>query len=221
MKRIQNLILYTLGVSLLLSLAACEQKDSGMTNEMLVSAIEAGAQPDGPVKPESETVEITEAAGGVVVDYRTEPLATTAAAELKPLQQPPNLTLSYQFDLNGTGLVRQSFVFPAGYDWTVEHENGVGQTTHVDALRPCDNEKTHRLKLDDVADYDYMLDIGWAEERIESYTLKAYPTKQIKEDLATDCTIRDGQIALLKGAYYYELIIHYTQGTVLYGFFVE
>lgn len=221
MKRTQNLILCALSATLLLSFAACGQKDSGMTNEMLVSAMEAGAQPDGPVRPESETVENTEAAGGVVVDYRTEPLATTAAAELKPLQQPPNLTLSYQFDLNGTGLVRQSFVFPAGYDWTVEHENGVGQTTHVDALRPCDNEKTRRFKLDDVADYDYILDIGWVEKRIESYTLKAYPTKQIKEDLATDCTIRDGQIALLKGAYYYELIIHYTQGTVLYGFFVE
>lgn len=220
MKRIQNLILYTLGVSLLLSLAACEQKDSGMTNEMLVSAMEAGAQPDGPVRPESETVENTEAAGGVVVDYRTEPLATTATAELKPLQQPPNLTLSYQFDLNGTGLVHQSFVFPAGYDWTVEHENGVGQTTHVDALRPCDNEKTHRLKLDDVADYDYMLDIGWAEERIESYTLKAYPVGKY-DTKATDCTVRDGQIALLKGAYYYEFVIRYTQGTVMYGFFVE
>ena len=220
MKRIQNLILCTLGAALLLSFAACGQKDSGITNEMLVSAIEAGAQPDGPVRPESETVENTEAAGGVVVDYRTEPLATTAAAELKPLQQPPNLTLSYQFDLNGTGLVRQSFVFPAGYDWTVEHENGVGQTTHVDALRPCDNEKTHRLKLDDVADYDYMLDIGWMEKRIESYTLKAYPVGKY-DAKATDCTVRDGQIALLKGAYYYELVIHYTQGTVLYGFFVE
>ena len=176
MKRTQTLILCALSATLLLSFAACGQKDSGMTNEMLVSAMEAGAQPDGPVRPESETVEITEAAGGVVVDYRTETLATTATTEpepLKPLQQPPNLTLSYQFDLNGTELVRMSLLSPAGYDWTVENENGAGKTTHVNAPRPCDNEKTHRLKLDDVADYDYMLDIGWAEERIESYTLKA------------------------------------------------
>ena len=224
MKRIQNLILYTLGVSLLLSLAACEQKDSGMTNEMLVSAMEAGAQPDGPVKPESETVENTEAAGGVVVDYRTEALAkaeATAPKPLTPLQQPPNITLSYQFKLGETGLVEMVILFPAGFSWTVEEENGVGKTTHVDALPPYDNEKTHRLKLERVADYGYMLDIGWQEAHIESCTVRAYPIGKYEEHHATACAVENGKLALLRGAYYYEWTVQYSQGTVTYGFFVE
>lgn len=223
MKRTKHLFLFILSTALLLSLAACGQKENGITNEMLASAMEEGAKPDGPARPESEVQDNIEAAG-IVVDYRTETLATTAATEpqpLYPLQEPPNITLKYQFKLGDSGLVQVSYIQPAGFTWTVENKYGVGRTTHVDALRPCDNEKTQRFKLDKLSDNNYVLEVGWKEERIESYTLKSYPIDKYEESHAVECTIQDSKLTVHKGAYYYELIVHYHQGAVVYGFFVE
>ena len=174
----------------------------------------------------------TACGGGEVADDRTETLVTETSTEFPTLEmpfialgepvqlsQPPDIRFSYQYKSGGAVLGRTHFVQPAAFDWMVENENGVGKTTHVDAPRPCYNEKTQRISLEDLADHSYTMDID-LPSFLESYTLKAYSVGRY-DDSATDCTMQEGKLELLRGAYYYELIIRYPQGTAIYGFFVE
>ena len=136
------------------------------------------------------------------------------------LTTPPAVGISYQYKVGGEGLVAAHRITSGIFSWTVENGNGVGQTTHVDGSRPCDAPGTQHIPLDKVKDYGYEVDIALEEEIIQSYTIKAYPVGNYHFD-GTECTIQDGKLPLLKGKYYYELIIEYTQGQAVYGFFVD
>ena len=136
------------------------------------------------------------------------------------LTAPPAVGISYQYKVGSEGLVAAHRITSGNFSWTVEYGNGVGQTTHVDGSRPCDAPGTQHIPLDKVKDYGYAVDISLEEEMIQSYTIKAYPVGNYHFD-GTECTIQDGKLPLLKGKYYYELIIEYTQGQAVYGFFVD
>ena len=137
------------------------------------------------------------------------------------LTTPPAVGISYQYKVGGEGLVAAHRITSGIFSWTVENGNGVGQTTHVDGSRPCDAPGTQHIPLDKVKDYGYEVDIALEEEIIQSYTLTAYPIGKYDLGDGTDCTIKDGKLEVLKGKYYYELIIEYHQGKVVYGFFID
>lgn len=137
------------------------------------------------------------------------------------LTTPPAVGISYQYKVGGEGLVAAHRITSGIFSWTVENGNGVGQTTHVDGSRPCDAPGTQHIPLDKIKDYGYEVDIALEEEIIQSYTLKAYPVGSYDFNIGTDCAIEDGRLAVLKGKYYYELIIDYIQGRVVYGFFID
>lgn len=145
------------------------------------------------------------------------------------LQKPPSVHLQYQFVLRETTvpqdtelrLVNICYLYPATYIWTTEDANGTPIHTEEDNGRPCDYEKTSHLQLSRVADSDYIVDVSLAEKRIESYTLMAYSLEGGHYESGTPCTIRDGKLELFQTPHYYELTVQYTQGTAVYGFFVE
>ena len=134
---------------------------------------------------------------------------------------PPAITVSYPYQIDGELRNAVHSVTSGNFDWTVTHGNGTATTTHACGIRPCDNPNTVRIPLDRMTDCGYIPELSLEKELIRSYTIKAYPIGSYGEEAGTDCTIRNGQLPLLKGAYYYELIVHYTQGTAVYGFFVE
>ena len=137
------------------------------------------------------------------------------------LTTPPAVGISYQYKVGGEGLVAAHRITSGIFSWTVMLENGLEQTTHVDGSRPCDAPGTQHIPLDKVKDYGYEVDIALEEEIIQSYTLTAYPIGKYDLGDGTDCTIKDGKLEVLKGKYYYELIIEYHQGKVVYGFFID
>ena len=168
--------------------------------------------------PKENTSDIIEVIG--VATWPTWEGQTEKDSAAVSLTAPPAVGISYQYKVGGEGLVAAHRITSGIFSWTVENGNGVGQTTHVDGSRPCDAPGTQHIPLDKVKDYGYAVDISLEEEMIQSYTIKAYPVG--KYDLSgTECTIQDGKLPLLKGKYYYELIIEYTQGQVVYGFFVD
>ena len=134
---------------------------------------------------------------------------------------PPPIGISYQYKVGGEGLVAMHNITSGNFSWTVDRGNGVSQTTHVDGLRPCDAPGTQHIPLKQLGEYGYAVDISLTEEIIQSYTLKAYPVGNYGFDIGTDCAIEDGKLAVLKGKYYYELVIDYIQGRVVYGFFID
>lgn len=105
------------------------------------------------------------------------------------------------------------------FSWTTTNDRGVGKTVHACGIRPCSLEMTQRIKLGALEDDGYLLGVTLRGDLIESYTLTAYPVGDY--ETGTACTLQDGKLALLKGSYYYELIIQYHQGEAVYGFFVE
>jgi hypothetical protein len=137
------------------------------------------------------------------------------------LTTPPAVGISYQYKVGGEGLVAAHRITSGIFSWTVDYGNGVGQTTHVDGSRPCDAPGTQHIPLDKVKDYGYEVDVALEEEIIQSYTLTAYPVGKYDLGDGTDCTIKDGKLQVLKRKHYYELIIEYHQGKVVYGFFID
>ena len=130
---------------------------------------------------------------------------------------PPPIGISYPYN----DLVTVHHITSGTFSWTVDLGNGVGQTTHADGLRPCDAPGTQHIPLKQLGEYGYTVDISLTEEIIQSYTLKAYPVGRYDFNIGTDCAIEEGRLAVLKGKYYYELIIDYIQGRVVYGFFID
>lgn len=155
----------------------------------------------------------------IIIDWGDGYDAGATTTEAKMLYNPPVLSVSYIYNIGNSGVVSVSRVEPATYDWTYELAPGTNATVNSDALRPCDNEKTQSLPLKNMADNGYVVTLALQENIIESYTLTAYPVGQYDKD--TSCTLTDGKLPVLKGAYYYELIIQYTQGKVIYGFFIQ
>lgn len=168
--------------------------------------------------PKENTSDIIEVIG--VATWPTWEGQTEKDSAAVCLTAPPAVGISYQYKVGGEGLVAAHRITSGNFSWTVTHENGVGQTTHADGHRPCDVPGTQHIPLDKVKDYGYTVDISMEEEIIQSYSLKAYPVG--KYDLSgIECTVRNGKLEALKGKYYYELIIEYIQGEVVYGFFID
>ena len=144
-------------------------------------------------------------------------------------KKPPSIQLQYQFVLRETAIPQEeplelmcvAYIYAGPYTWTVEDDNGTPIPIESNSIRPCYDEKTSHLKLSEVADSDYIVDISLSEKRIESYTLMAYLINGDDYDNGTPCTVRDGKLELFTTPYYYELTVQYTQGTAVYGFFVE
>ena len=169
--------------------------------------------------PKENTSDIIEVIG--VATWPTWEGQTEKDSAAVSLTAPPAVGISYQYKVGGEGLVAAHRITSGIFSWTVENGNGVGQTTHVDGSRPCDAPGTQHIPLDKVKDYGYEVDIALEEEIIQSYTLTAYPIGKYDLGDGTDCTIKDGKLEVLKGKYYYELIIEYHQGKVVYGFFID
>ena len=152
-----------------------------------------------------------------------------SATGISRLQNPPSIQLQYQFVLRETAIPQEkplelmcvAYIYAGPYTWTVEDDNGTPIPIESNSIRPCYDEKTSHLKLSEVADSDYIVDLSLSEKRIESYTLMAYPIDGDDYDNGTPCTVRDGKLELFTTPHYYELTVQYTQGTAVYGFFVE
>ena len=194
MKTIKTLLCLILCLSTLVIFASCHKPPKENTSD-IIEVIGVATRPtwEGQTEKDSAAVSLT---------------------------APPAVGISYQYKVGSEGLVAAHRITSGNFSWTVEYGNGVGQTTHVDGSRPCDAPGTQHIPLDKVKDYGYAVDISLEEEMIQSYTIKAYPVGNYHFD-GTECTIQDGKLPLLKGKYYYELIIEYTQGQAVYGFFVD
>ena len=168
--------------------------------------------------PEENTSDIIEVIG--VATWPTWEGQTEKDSAAVSLTAPPAVGISYQYKVSGEGLVAAHRITSGIFSWTVPHENGLSQVTHVEGSRPCDVPGTQHIPLEKVKDYGYTVDISLEEEIIQSYTLKAYPVGNYDFD-GTECTLQDGKLSVLKGKYYYELVIEYTQGQAVYGFFVD
>ena len=114
-----------------------------------------------------------------------------------------------------------AYIYAGPYTWTVEDDNGTPLPIESNSVRPCYDENVRRIRLDQVADSDYVVDFIINRFHTESYTLMAYPIDGDDYDNGTPCTVRDGKLELFTTPYYYELTVQYTQGTAVYGFFVE
>lgn len=209
MKPIKTIVLSTLAATLLLLAVSCGKPASENAVEEGIASISSET-----ISEEMITSVVAEKHPSVGY-FNTE--SNTVAVSLTA---PPAVGISYQYKVGGEGLVAAHRITSGNFSWTVTHENGVSQTTHADGHRPCDVPGTQHIPLDKVKDYGYEVDIALEEEIIQSYTIKAYPVGNYHFD-GTECTIQDGKLPLLKGKYYYELIIEYTQGQAVYGFFVD
>lgn len=193
MKPIKTIVLSTLAATLLLIAVSCGNNSNETHSDIIREEIAPATRP---YNAENDIAAVS-------------------------LTTPPAVGISYQYKVGGEGLVAAHRITSGIFSWTVDYGNGVGQTSHVDGSRPCDAPGTQHIPLDKVKDYGYMVDISLEEEIIQSYTLTAYPVGKYDLGDGTDCTIKDGKLKVLKGKHYYELIIEYHQGKVVYGFFID
>jgi hypothetical protein len=183
MKPIKTIVLSTLAATLLLIAASCGNNSNETHSDIIREEIALATRP---YNAENDFAAVS-------------------------LTTPPAVGISYQYKVGGEGLVAAHRITSGIFSWTVMLENGLEQTTHVDGSRPCDAPGTQHIPLDKIKDYGYEVDIA-LEEIIQSYTLKAYPIGSYDFNIGTECTIKDGKLEVLKGKYYYELIIEYHQG---------
>ena len=152
-----------------------------------------------------------------------------SATGISRLQNPPSIQIQYQFVLRETAIPQEkplelmcvAYIYAGPYTWTVEDDNGTPIPIESNSIRPCYDEKVRRIRLDQVADSDYVVDFIINPFHTEFYTLMAYPIDNDKFENGTPCTVRDGKLELFTTPHYYELTVQYTQGTAVYGFFVE
>ena len=198
MKHFKDTLLLLLATTLAMTWISCSKPQHGLTDEDIQQAIE-------------QDIEI----GKATVSHKENNTAAVSRTS------PPPIGISYQYKVGNEGLVAMHRITSGNFSWTVTLENGLEQITHADGLRPCDIPGTQHIPLDKVKDYGYEVDIALEEEIIQSYTLTAYPIGKYDLGNGTDCTIKDGKLEVLKGKHYYELIIEYHQGKVVYGFFID
>lgn len=136
----------------------------------------------------------------------------TVTPNVSKVNAPPAWTVMY----DGGSIELTS----GNYDWTVDNGDGTMSCTQACGIRPCDSDGTPSINLSAQGGVNYTLMFRENGE-VRNVTVTAYPMGQYEDKFATDCKVEDGKLPVLKGRYYYELIVHYAQGTATYGFFVE
>lgn len=106
------------------------------------------------------------------------------------------------------------------YTWTIDMGNGLSSVTHADGHRPCDRPQTPTIALSALGGGDYMLTLT-CDDALHGITVTAYPVGSYEDRHAIPCTMADGKLGVLKGAYYYEILAEFAQGNAIYGFFVQ
>ena len=200
----------------------CETTPETLDEAAVESLREAASRATSYAK--EATKRVTDAAS-----YYAEVAKIPSAAGTSTSKKPPSVQLQYQFVLRETAIPQEeplelmcvTYIYPGPYTWTVVDDNGTPSSIESDSVRPCYDEKVRRIPLDQVADSDYVVDFRLNERQIESYTLMAYPIDNDKYENGTPCTVRDGKLELFTTPHYYELTVQYTQGSAVYGFFVE
>lgn len=115
---------------------------------------------------------------------------------------------------------KQVVLTSGNYTWNIDNGDGTMTCTQACGIRPCDWDETPRIELSALSGSDYMLTFP-KDSNVRNMSVTAYPVGQYEDKHATECKVEDGKLAVLKGRYYYELVVHFAQGTATYGFFVQ
>ena len=115
---------------------------------------------------------------------------------------------------------KQIVLNSGNYTWNVDNGDGTMSCTQACGIRPCDWDETPSIELSALGGSDYTLTFP-EDGDVRNVSVTAYPVGKYEDKYATDCKVENGELAVLKGRYYYELVVNFAQGTATYGFFVE
>lgn len=137
---------------------------------------------------------------------------TTVTPNTSTVNAPPAWVVTY----DGGSIELTS----GNYTWNVDNGDGTMSCTQACGIRPCDWDGTPSIDLSALGGSDYLLTFR-EDGEVRNVSVTAYPVGQYEDSYATACNMENGKLPVMKGRYYYELIVHYAQGTATYGFFVQ